>query len=189
MKFFAFVTLVACLSIGCQQKKKEKKDTSKYFPVLSYLQSQVKHLDTSLFRFSKIETGLDTVIINRSEIRKYAKDFLEVPDITKSEYGSDYRETNMYDSSLGMVVMSYLADDEDLDYPRQEVQVIPSFGGNDQVKTIYIEKVEEEGKTTIEKKMIWEVNQYFQVRTITHKPNEPEKIHDLKIIWQDFESN
>lgn len=177
---------------GCNQKKKEKKDTSQYFPILSYLQSQVKQVDTSLFRITKVETKgsvTDSVIINRSDVRKYASDFLDIPNLREVDQGSDYNETRIYDSVLGLAVLSYLSEDEDQEVTRQEVQIIPGFGGKDRVKTLYIEKEEEKGSDLIEKKMIWEVDKYFHIRTITHLKNGTENIHDLKVLWQDFQSN
>ena len=191
MKILTF-SLLLLFCFACGNKKKEKKDTSRFFPVLSYLQSQVRQLDTSMFRITKVETSggrSDTAIIHRNEVRKYAQDFLNIPDIKNPEFGSDYRESNIYDSLLGLAVLSYLAEDEDLEVTRQEVQIVPTFGGNDKVKTIYIEKSLQDGKAVVEKKMVWEVGKYFNVRTITQKKNEPEQIHDVKIIWQDFLSN
>lgn len=192
MKSLVYSLLLLCIISSCREKKKEKKDTSEYFPILSYLQSQVKQLDTSLYRFTKVESEgnrSDTVIINRGDIRKYASDFLSIPDIKIQDIGSDYKASNIYDSAMGIVVMSYLGEDEDLEVTRQEVQIIPSFGGNDQVKTIYIDKTMEDDGTIIEKKMIWEVNRYFHIRTITQKKKAAEKIHDLRIFWEDYLAN
>ena len=189
MKNLVFVLSVICLLASCDRKKKEKVDTSKYFPVLSYLQSQVKKIDTSLYSITKIETTgktSDTSFIKREEVRALAKDFLDIPDITNPKFGSDYKETNLYDSLLGVAVLSYTSTDEDLETSKQDVTIIPSFGGNDLVKTIYIEKNKSDDGTIIEKKLIWEVDKYFYIRTITKKNNDPEIIHDLKIIWKDF---
>ncbi len=189
MKIFLYCLLVTCLCIGCNKKKKDKVDTSAYFPVLSYLQSQVKGIDTSLYNITKIESSgerSDTTIIRREEVRGLAKDFLDIPDITKPKIGSDYKESNIYDSLLGMAVLSYTSENEDLEVTKQDVTIIPSFGGNDVVKTIYIEKNKSNDDSTVEKKLIWEVNKYFYIRTITQKKNGPEIIQDLKVLWQNF---
>ena len=183
------------LSCSNNDKKKEKEnvDTSRYFPILSYLQSQVKELDTSMYRFIKIETinGIsDTMDISREDVRKYAKDFLEIPDIKDPEYGSDYEELTNFDSLLGRVFMSYTAYDKDVEVVKQDVTILPRFGdGEDEVKTIYIEKTESDDGTTIEKKMLWEMKKYFNITTITQKENAPEKIRNLKIEWNGSQWN
>jgi hypothetical protein len=190
MKSLVYGLLVLVLVAGCKQKKKERKDTSQYLPVLSLLHDQFNKIDSSLAGFIKIErvgNRSDSLIISREEAKKYAREFLDIPDIRIPKYGSDYVETKLYDSLMGLAIWSYQAQNEDLEVSRQDVTVLPSFSNNDAVKTFYIEKNMEKSGELIEKKMTWEVGHYFQIKTITQKDDSPEKIHDLKIVWQDFE--
>ena len=191
MKYLASAFFLLLIFFSCKSKGPEK-DTSGYFPILSYLQSQVKQLDTSLYRFTLVKTAAnrsDSQIISREDIRKYANDFLNIPDIKKPKIGARYDDANIYDSLLGIVILTYLANDEDQEVVRQEVHVVPTFDGNDKVKSIYIDKTFEEGDGITEKKMIWEVGKFFSIRTIIHKDDEAQQIRDLKVIWQDFQSN
>lgn len=195
MNKWLFVSAIVTLMLSCSTKKKEteKVDTSQYFPILSYLKSQVKALDTSMYRFIKIETAdgkTDTSDISREDVRKYANDFLEIPDITDSDYGSDYSALTSYDSLMGRVFMSYTAYDKDVEVVKQDVTILPRFGdGADEVKTVYIEKIKSDDDKTIEKKMLWEMKKYFNIITITQKENAPEKIHSLKIEWNSSQWN
>lgn len=194
MKYLIWIVLIASLAIGCNSRKKPKvlKDTSDYFPFHSYMQSQVKKLDTSLYTITKIETNgssRDTTIIRREDVRKYAADFLNLPNLKDQEIGSDYSASTIYDSLLNMVLLTYMADDKDLEVIRMELRVTPTFDGNDQVQSVYIEKNISKRKEFINKKMTWEVDKYFMIRTISQKKNEPEEVHDLKITWADVLTN
>ena len=180
--------IILCLAISCNNKKEETKDTSGYFPVRSFLQGQIKALDTSMYRFICIETvnGVsDTADINREAVTRYAKDFIDIPDITDPENGSDYSEMSSYDSLMGRVLMSYTAyDKEDIEVVKQDVTVVPGFGAMpDEVKTVYIEKIVSDDDTVTEKKMLWEMDRFFHIRTIKQTKNNAEQVHDLKIQW------
>lgn len=143
--------------VSCSSKKKEEKDTSKYFPVLSPLQSQLKHLDTSMYSFIKIETEdgrSDTTYLRREEVRQYAKEFLNIPDVTQRKWGSDYIESTGYDTLLGRAFKNYTSDNEDQTTVKQQVFIMPTFGGNDEVKTVYIEKLINDDDSSVEKNCI-----------------------------------
>ncbi len=91
-KIFWSLSIFVCL-YSCGG---EKKPDSKFFPALSFIKSQVAHVDTSLYRIIKIEktdSVPDTTFIQRQEFRRYANDFLTIPDITikknkKEVYGN-----------------------------------------------------------------------------------------------------
>ncbi|MGZ5286898.1 MAG: hypothetical protein ACXWV0_09555 [Flavisolibacter sp.] len=188
MNKWTTILLLFMLSFGCKSKKKvELKDTSAYFPVSNYLQSEIKRLDTSMYRFIKIETvngKSDTTDISREDIRKYAADFLNIPNLRDAETGSDYDEMVSYDSLAGRVFMSYTAYDKDVEVVKQDVSIEPGFGAvEDKVKTIYVEKIKEEDDVVTEKKMLWDTNRYFNIRTIIQKKNAAEQILNLKIEW------
>jgi hypothetical protein len=51
------------------------------------------------------------------------------------------------------------------------------------VKTIFIETATEKKNTSIKKKMLWEIDKWFRIVTITQKQNEPESIETIQVIW------
>jgi hypothetical protein len=189
MNRWIFCLVSVVVVIACKSKKKTEgdADNSKFFPVVSFLQSQMKDVDTSLYFITKIETEgnrSDTLVIPREDFRKYAKDFLEIPDITTEKYKGDYTETSQYDADLGRASLIYNTTNADAELKRQDVTIMPTFGGNDEVKTIYIHLVKDAGDNTIEKKMYWEVKNYFSVVTITQKENGPEQVKKLQVYWK-----
>ena len=79
MKKWTFIPLLALIFTACQSEKTEEGQEKTFFPVLSYLNSQVAHVDTSLYCIVKITTvgdKSDTVYLKREEFRKAAADFL-----------------------------------------------------------------------------------------------------------------
>jgi len=181
--------LMAIFCFACKGKKKPESDVdnTKFFPVVSFFQSQVKDVDTSLYFITKIETvnnSSDTTVIPREEFRKYAKDFLELPDITDKKWKGDYAETTQYDTAMGRALLFYNAIDEDAELKRQDVTIMPTFGGNDEVKTIYVHLIKDEKDSTVEKKMYWEVGKYFSIVTIVQKEKEQEQVKKLQVNWQ-----
>ena len=179
------------LLFSCKTKKKEEDVTAQFFPVLSFLKSQVAHVDTSLYRIIKITTvgsTTDTVYIPRENFKKEAKDFLAIPDITSEDLKEDYKETELYDESMQSVILSYLPTDEDAEIRRQEVIIQPSPQEGDKVKTIFIDRQMEEGKNSIRKNMLWQVDKRFQVTTITLARDGKEKVEKLQVIWNSHPS-
>lgn len=188
MNKWTAILLPLLIFMGCKSQKKEPpKDTSAYFPVSNYLQSEIKRLDTSMYRFIKIETvngKSDTTDISREEIRKYAADFLDIPNLRDPGTGNDYDEMVSYDSMAGRVFMSYTAYDKNVDVVKQDVSIMPGFGAvEDKVMTIYVEKIKDDDDVVTEKKMLWDTNRYFNIRTITQKKNAPEQVHNLRVQW------
>lgn len=175
------------LLFSCQNKaKKEAADAEPYFPIKSYIESQIAHVDTSLYNIRRIETinnHSDTTIIKREDFKAQAKDFLEIPDISKNKWKDDYTETKIYDEVLQSAVITYTPKEEDAEVRRQEVIIKPNANEGDQVRTIFIDRSFEDGSSSVQQKMLWEVNKWFRIVTITQKPNQPEQIKTVQVIW------
>jgi hypothetical protein len=175
--------------IACKSKKKNNDENGPWFSVKSYLQSQAKNVDTSLYRIIKIDTidsTSDTTVIPREDFRKYAKDFLDVPDISSDSKKDDYQESRMYDEELNKVILTYTTNKPDEEIRREDVMLENDQNGNSQVKTIIINKLQTENNTTVEKDMVWQVDKRFLVVTKTDTPQGPEKIKKLEVVWNDF---
>ena len=191
MKFFGLYILVICISIGCKNKKKEPADNSNYFPVLSFLQSEVKKIDTSLFSITKVVTVndvSDSTPIPREQVRGLAQEFLNIPDL-RSEEGKWYNEIHVTDDNANTGSWTYNNEENDV----RKIQVFfvkTGLNFENTVTTVYIEKEQEKGDSLVQKRLLWDsVDDYFQVRTITSKKNSPDKIENLRVVWQDFQSN
>jgi hypothetical protein len=178
-----------CLS-ACKSKQKKDTQDGQYFPVLSFLKGQAKDIDTSLYRIIKVETvdsNSTTTYIKREDFNKYAKDFLDLPDISSDKWKDDYEETKMFDDVLNNVILTYTTTKDGNKVRREDVMLEPTnASGNSEVKNIIINTLQPGGDSTIEKNMVWYVNKRFIVVTKIQKANQPEKVKKLEVIWNDF---
>lgn len=183
--FFSFVIFL--FSVGCRSKAPDVKKS--HFPALSFIQSQVAQVDTSLYSIMKLEyrdsSDTDTSYIRREEFRAAAKDFLEIPDLTSSALSKRFTELSNYDETLGRVMLtSYPVDKEKEVLQRQEVLITPSPAG-DKVNSIFIDLLFQNRDSAVQKRLLWRVDQSFQVTAIRQKPGQPEIITTTKVIWNE----
>ena len=106
MKKYVFPLLLLCclLIIRCKQKNKSDENKESFFPVLSFIKSQVAQIDTSLYSIKKIvlidSTHSDTVFVPREEFKNLAKDFLDLPDLTEKKFKDRYIEEKLFDEQI-----------------------------------------------------------------------------------------
>lgn len=182
-KILVYLCFSASLMTGC---KNNKEDTQKNFPVLSLIKSQVAHVDTSLYqiiRITKIDSTADTTYLKREEFRSAAKDFLELPDLTDKKFKKDYSENRLFDESLNRVILTYLPQNEDLEIQRQEILIMPGNGGEDKVRSIIFDVQKSTPDRIVIKRMLWLVDESFQIVTITQNNNRPDSIITTEVIW------
>lgn len=184
-KWLIFIPVFLLLACGEDKEEENAADNSAFLPVASILRGQIKDVDTSLYNIMKIETKEkpETTFIKREEFKKYAADFLSLPDLTQKKWKGDYEEANFYDESLESFIHSYTATDEDLETRKQEVLTTQSPDGQLHIKTIMAETYEEEKGTAVRKNLIWHVDRRFQVITTRQKKNGTEEVEKLQVIW------
>ncbi len=181
-KYWAGIVLLALLSCG-----REKKES--FFPVLSYIKSQVTHVDTSLYQIMKISwidsAHTDTQYVKREEFAGLAKDFLDIPDLTEKKYQSLYAEEKFFDQGLNRVVFTCKPKkNENVIIQQQETQIAPDPSG-DKVKSFFIDLVLSNKDSLVEKKMLWKVDKSFQVATLIQKPGQVPTTHIMKVAWNE----
>ena len=181
---FAACILLSC--VACKHKNKGNKEDSAFFPVLSFLKSQVSQVDTSSYDFLMIVTIdslADSSHIKKEELKGLVKDFLETPDISEKIFKEKYKEDRMYDEELNKVILTYTPIDSDMQVLREEVIITPSGPNGDEVGSIIIEKMQDEKDSTILKRLLWQVNESFQIVTTVQKPNHDDVTHTLQVVW------
>jgi hypothetical protein len=185
LTLLSFIILVA----ACKQKEKPENATE-FFPLSSFLKGQVKNVDTSLYRIMKIESKdgrTDTSYIRREDFSKAASDFTNLPDIGSDKYYEDYVESQMYDEALESFILTYTTKEEDNEIQRADIMLgRANEEGTNDVKTIILRTLENKGKTSIEKNMVWYVDRKFTVITKTFTKDQPEKINKLEVVWNNY---
>ena len=191
IKSFPILVISTFLILSCKNKKTdEEKENQKFFPVLSFIKSQVAHVDTSVFRIIKIvqkDSISDTTYLKREEFRDAAKDFLTIPDIASDEIKNEYTETRLFVQDLKQVALSYMPKEPNKEISRQEVMIKPDTDG-DKVQSIFINRTNESKDGSVQKILFWEVDKQFKIVTLTQSPGQPEKKETVKVIWNNFSS-
>ena len=182
----ALSVLLALLS-SCGSSDKEKDEA--FFPVASFLKSQVAQVDStlnSIRQYNYIDsTRTDTVFIHRDQFRALAKDFLSIPDLTSSEFKGRYKEDKQFDETLNRALFTYTPVKPEKEFiQRQEVLIRPDPGG-DKITTIIINSTINTKDSAVQKKMLWQVDRSFQVITTRQLAGQPETTTTTKVVWNE----
>lgn len=189
MKKYLVLSLPFILALpACKSKKKEPE--KKYVSVLSLIESQVAHVDTSLYSIIKIEQTdslpPDTTYIPREEFRTAAKDFLSIPDLSDKKVAKRYKEETMFDQTINRVVITYTPENPSgEEIQKQELLVTPNAATGDKVNNIIINRVIGNRDSLKKQNMLWLMDKSFQVATTLQKPGKPEKITTVKVTWNE----
>lgn len=191
-KYFLFCPALLLVLFSCKSDKNGKQtneEETPYFPALSFLQSQVAHIDTSLYSIIMVDVvndeERDTQYIKREEFRALAKDFLEIPDVTTAKMKKRFKASKNYEMTLERVVFSCDPIDPDKEQlQKQEVTASPDISGY-RVNSIFLDLISPTKDSIIEKKMLWRVDRSFQITTIKQMPGGIETITTKRVIWNE----
>lgn len=172
---------------SCKQKKRDPEEA--FFPVLSFLQSQATHMDTSLYNIRKIvpvdSARNDTLYLRREEFRAAASDFLLLPDLTESRYADRYVQTKTFDETLNRVLMICTpVDPQQEEIQRQEVLIKPDAEGG-KVTNIIIQTARQTKDSLVEKRLLWQIGKSFQVTTTRQLLRQPETTSTFRVVWNE----
>ena len=189
MKTQIICFIVFLMLFGCKGKNKKSGETEPVFPVRTFIQSQVAHVDTSLYSIMKINyrdsLHADTVYLRREEFGLAAKDFLELPDISQKKYRDRFKEEKLYDETMNRVILRYSpADPEKEEVQKEEILIAPDPWG-DKVTSIFIDRVINNGDSSIQKLLFWQIDKSFTVTTILQKKGQPETTTVMKVSWNE----
>ena len=194
MNRLIIAVLFVLVVVGCKSKKEKKQEVAaaSFFPVKDYIQGQVAKLDTSSYSFSKIETvdgNSDTTEIKNSEVKQYAKDFLDLPDISSNEIKDDYEINHLYDEELNAFAFTFTTK-EDHPVRTEHVVVEPTMNaeGKNDIKSIFVDMWQTQEKNSLRKNLFWEADKSFQITTTTQAPTGTSTVKRVKIVWNGFES-
>lgn len=185
ISLMAFSFLLLCF-LSCKQKEEDKK----FISIVSLIKKQVAHVDTSLYPIMKImiEDSLnsDTIYIPREEFASVAKDFLNIPDLSDQKIARRFKEEPpRYDELLNRVIISYTPINPDKEETKkQEMLVTPNPAG-DKVNNIIVVREISNRDSFLQKKMLWQLDKYFQVITTSQKKGQPEQTTIMKVSWNE----
>lgn len=186
--YLFFLWYLLLLTLSCKQKPKEEE--KKFISVLSLIEKQVAHIDTSLYAITRVvysdSLHSDTTYIRREDFRSVAKEFLDIPDLSEKKVAKQYMEETRYDELLNRVIITYKPiNSDDGEIKKQEIQVTPDLATGDKVNNIIINRVINNRDGFLQKDMLWQIDKSFQVVTTTRQPGQPEKITTTKVTWNE----
>jgi hypothetical protein len=191
MKTYCLLLLpVILLAISSCKEKNRIEEDKKFISVLSLIEKQVAHIDTSLYAITKIvytdSLHSDTSYIRREDFRSAAKEFLDIPDLSEKKVAKKYKEETRYDELLNRVIITYTplnADKEEIQ--KQEILVTPNLATGDKVNNIIINSVKNDRNGYLEKNMLWLMDKSFQIVTTSQQPGQPEITTTTKVTWNE----
>ncbi len=189
MKTYSILLLSIILTItSC--KEKEEKETNNFISVLSLIEKQVVHVDTSLYAITKVvytdSLHSDTIYIPREDFRSVAKAFLDIPDLSAKKVAKLYKEETRYDELLNRVIITYTpVNTDEVEIKKQELQVTPNIATGEKVNNVIINRVINNRDGFLKKDMLWQMDKSFQIVTTTQQPGQPEIITTTKVTWNE----
>jgi len=180
-------------AVGCKSKKQKKSDVpAANFFVNDYLRGQVARLDSVQGQFVKIETidgRSDSATLTNLQAKQYAREFLELPDISKEDVRDDYEVSHLYDELQEAFIFTYQTK-EDHPVRLQNITVEPEMnaGGKNDIRSVYVDFWDNKNETLTIKKFLWEANKSFEVITSIEAQGQPEKTKKLRVVWNGFDS-
>ncbi len=180
--FLLFITSI--ILISCKEKNKTSKEP--VISALSVIKGQINHLDTSFYQIIKFETqnGItDTSYVKREDIRNLSSDFLSLTDITQTNYPENYTEERLIDEGQNTLSITATAKNENLEIQKQIIIVPLDEFSSGKIESIFIDRSVQIKDSSIQQKLFWQVDKYFQVASIIQIENQPEKVQVLKIQW------
>lgn len=179
------IAAVFFLFVACNEKKKSSKEAA--ISAISIIRGQVNHLDTSFFQLMKFETQdgkTDSAYIKREEVRGLAAGFLSLPDITLNNYSTNYVEERLIDAGQNTLSITATAKNDTLEIQKQIIVVPLDESATGKVQSIYIDRSVQANDSSIQQRLFWQIDKYFQVGNIIQKGNMPEKTYILKVTWE-----
>ena len=189
MRTYSILLLSVILAIASCKQKKET-ETKNFISVLSLIENQVAHVDTSLYAITKVvytdSLHSDTTYIPREDFRSVAKEFLDIPDLSAKKVAKLYKEETRYDELLNRVIITYTpVNADEVEIKKQELQVTPNIATGDKVNNVIINRVINNRDGFLKKDMLWQMDKSFQIVTTTQQPGQPEIITTTKVTWNE----
>ncbi|MBN9379536.1 MAG: hypothetical protein J0H74_02145 [Chitinophagaceae bacterium] len=199
VSFFAGCCLLFASACGNHQqpspapdKTTAKADTTseKFFPVADYLQSEIRYVDSTPLAIMKCETvssRTDSSFLKPDEFNRLAADFL-APELSADNLEKNFTENSFGDKTTGYLSFTYSPRDKDQSLRRVDVVVSPGEGFN-KVKSIYLERIARQSDTLMIKKMYWQARHSFVIITSLQPPGKSPEVRQLKVVWNNEESD
>lgn len=189
MKVFLSLAVFSLLLWSCRNSPSSKdagktSDTTHFYPVVEYLNQQIEDVDNTpyfIYKISIKDGKKDSSVINQKTFDSLAHLFVK-DDITKVPLKKYYTENIFEDVSTDSYTISYTSSD-----PKTELQNVDILLGREdqQVKWIFMNKIETKDSSIISFKMGWRPDRRFYINKISTDKTGKEHEEQNTIVWND----
>ena len=157
-------------------------DSNSFYPVKEYFINQVNSIDSAL-DISLIITNKngtkDSSIIDKRKLLELAQLFL-FSDINSQSIKKFYKESIFQDLTTASNTFSYTTQNNELTVRSLDVLLDTS---TQQVKRVFIMRIESKGDTTITEKSGWKTDEKFFINKIIQLPDNKEYTEQISVVW------
>lgn len=182
----AIFIITSCKSKSSTPAEQTNSDTtpSEFYPISSFVISQIKKLDSlplAVIKYTTISNKTDTSIVEKKDFAAVARYFVS-PDITSPELKKLYEETSLIDASLGIISLIYTTQSDTAATRKADVLLNQETTN---VKSVYVEKNKTLPNGILIQKMLWTADRNCQITSIEQIKGSPEKVTVEKYVWDD----
>jgi hypothetical protein len=182
--FATFFILAACKNQKEANSAPPGAGKKNYFPVADFLRSEIHYVDSlplGILKCKVKNNHSDSSFINPDEFNQLAEEFIP-PVLTSAAFENDYEESSFIDQTTQSVAFTYATKNKNQELQRIDV-LAKSNEGNNQVLSIYLEKMSEKNNEQVRQKMYWKARKSFLIVTTRRSPGQPPVVSQLKVIW------
>jgi hypothetical protein len=186
-KFLCFLLLFSGHFLSCAnnaEKKASSTDENKdFYPVSAFIRQELKNIDSlpvAVFLYTEKDGKTDTTIVDKAAFRVLAEG-LTNPDISAAPLRDAFTESVFLDATLNLVTMSYRPrKDKATAVQKIDVYIHPE---TEQVKSIYIEKLDVLGDSSVQEKTVWSAGKQAQITRIVSRAGQPDRMENRRFSW------
>jgi hypothetical protein len=156
-----------------------------YFPVLDFIKSEIRFVDSlpvGIMKYTTQNNVTDSGYIKLDEFHKLAQEFLP-SDLNKESFENNFSETSFFDNTTHYSSFLYSGNKKNLEVNRVDVLVEREDVVYDKVRSIYMEKTIENRDSSVTRKLYWKAGKNFQINTEIRTPGEGVVTRQVKVVW------
>ncbi len=178
---FCLLLIVAASCNNSQTKGDQLKDSVGYFPLESFLVQQINSLDSAGSMIIERNSGNNkmTSQITTAEAKTLALTFLELDDFSSSN--KKYFSQNIFmDNTTASYTFNYTSSLNELAV--KNIDILLDTQTNN-VKRVFINKSFSINDSAIIERLSWKNNESFSITRLTNYKNEPARIEQSTVKW------
>lgn len=182
-----FSFYISCKPKAPADEKETIVDTSKFFQVSQYINSQieeVKKVPYYIYKLDIVNGKQDSSVINNTTFGQLAAQFLK-PDINDEKLKPNYKESIFEDQTTASVTFNYSAKDKDLEL--QNVDVILA-SDHETVKRLMMRKYYNYKDSSVIEQLSWKTGERFIINRAVQLPDNVEVQKQTIVVWNETNS-